>query len=186
MKSTYSKLYGVTVLIVLISISLLSGCVSNSGSEYNFDNVNIELDQITFEGFDGVYRGKIWIVMELKIDYNDNLLDCTLDDLSYTLEGNGHYLSGGKIEYFGSGENQYKEVKMGTMLYDYLTIYEDASSPYQPMIPTVNINEEIQSALENETTIKWSISGEITLKTPDNEHISYSFDDLTYYQSSFD
>ncbi len=124
--------------------------------------------------------------MELDIDSNDNLLDCTLDDLSYTLEGNGHYITGGKIEYFGSGENQYKEVNMGKMLYDYLTIYEDASSPYQPMIPTVNINEEIQSALENETTIKWSISGEITLKTPDNEHISYSFDDLTYYQSSFD
>ena len=184
MKSTYSKLYGVTVLIVLISISLLSGCVSNSGSEYNFDNVNIELDQITFEGFDGVYRGKFWIGMKVDIGSNDNLLECTLDELRYTLEGNGHYLSGGKIEYFGSGENQYKEV--GTMLYDYLTIYEDASSPYQSMIPTVNINEEIQSALENETTIKWSISGEITLKTPDNEHISYSFDDLTYYQSSFD
>ncbi len=170
------------IVAILLTVGL-SGCTEPTKTEYRTDNAKILLEQVHFEGFGGAYRGKIWVVFEYRnLDETQTL--CKMNKLDYVLYGNTHYIGGGEITHEGMGSFENEEFLSQLAHFDdYIQIYEDDIDA--PMKPIVYIHPELRSALENETSIEWSVRGELSFYALDSILIEIPFD-LTYYQTIFD
>lgn len=168
------------VLICVILVSMLCGCINSNG--YDTENAEVYIDILEFQGFKGVDRG------EIKVGFGYNNPDekstkCTLNELNYVLEGNDHYIGGGKIANVGY-EPSRKEFFAG--LYEYFLddfiIYEDPEVNYNdPMVPVVYIHPELQNAFENDTPIKWTVAGELSFYLSDSGKLVKIPFELTHY-----
>ena len=185
------------ISIIVISIGLVSGCTESSNDSNKADYNNFDYSKVEFE-FRAEYIGSGsvgWGGIDISFYFTfpsqyfgfGTMEGCKIEELDYVLYGNNHYVSGQTLtELDRSNTNKLGVQGIGTMN-GRIEVFEYDTSVYpNEKIWLINLNSELKNAMESETTIKWTASGEMSFRTPDNSQlITFQFGDLIHYQTNF-
>lgn len=182
------KLIILLIALLIISTCLLSGCTDSSYD--NIDYHSFDYSKVEYDFTVSYNRGNIDFYLEFIFPYQHfgqgTMEGCEIRELNYVLYGNGHYVGGQKLTELVDGDNVLTWQGFG-LFNGWFDVYELNSSYHKDKKDwLIYIHPELKSAMENETMIKWTITGEFSFYTPDgSELIKVPFEDLTCYQSEF-
>jgi len=174
----------------LIIMGFFTGCIGNQNSN-TVDYKNLDYNKVEYK-LTALYIpsgspgwGGIDVMLEFtfpdKYFGNPNVMTgCTIKELNYVLSGNTHYAGGQKITSLSSGTSTYGSFRGRIEVF---TMNTDVY-PYQK-IWLIDINPDLKTAMENETPIEWSLSGELSTTSPDDSDTMTIPVSATYYQIDF-
>jgi len=189
------------IALMVISIGFLSGCTESSNDSNEIDYSGFDYGNVEFELYaDYTGSGSIgWGGIDVRFDFmfpsqyfDYGTMDgCEIKELNYVVYGNGHYVGGEKITELDGGGNTLTSQAFGSFR-GRIEVFDYNTSTYpNTKVWLIYIHPELKSAMENETTIKWTASGEMSFYTPEDAEygtrdlIKVPFEDLTYYQTEF-